>query len=94
MITIEDVDAIQSYVEDVMSRMGCQGDAARGDGAVELDGDSGEARISVPYDADAGTFCDILAQLLGRAGYSMWDVWIDQWNPTTVNIGDKEFETA
>lgn len=92
MITIEDVDAIQRYVEDVMSRMGCRGDAARGDGAVEIDGETGAAHVTVPHDADAGTFCDILAQLLGRAGYSGWDVWIDQWNPTTVIIDDKEEE--
>jgi len=94
MITLNDLDAIQRYVEDTMSRMGCQGDAAHGDGVVELDKDSGEARVTVPQDAEPMAFCDMLAQLLGRAGYSLWDVWIDQWRPTTVNIGDKEFETA
>ena len=94
MIRIEDVDAIQRYVEDVMSRMGCNGDAARGEGTAVLDRDSGDVRVSVPHDADACMFCDILASILRMAGYTMWEVWIDQWNPTTVNIGDKEFETA
>ena len=89
MITIEDVDAIQRYVEDVMSRMGCQGDAARGDGAVELDGETGAVHVSVPHDADASTFCYILSNMLRIAGYSMLDVWIDSWNPTIVKIDDK-----
>ena len=92
MITLNDVDAIQGYVEDTVMRMGCGVDAAKGDASVELDSETGAAKVSVPEGADPFTFCDILAQLLGRAGYSMWDVWIDQWNSSVVMIDDKEEE--
>jgi len=92
MITANDVCAIKRYVDDVMSRMGRKFDAAHDDCSVEIDGESMGAKVKVPHDMDAGKFCDMLAQLLGKAGYSMFDVWIDQWNPTTVNIDDKEEE--
>ena len=90
MITIDDVDAIQGCVEDVMSLMGCQGDAARGDGAVEIDGETGAVHVTVPNDADASTFFYILSDMLRIAGYSTLDVWIDSWNPTIVKIDEKQ----
>ena len=92
MIALDDVDAIQGCVEDVMSRMGCQGDAARGDGAVEIDGETGAVHVTVPHDADASTFCYILSNMLRMSGYSTLDVWIDSWNPTIVKIDEKEDE--
>lgn len=92
MIALDDVDAIQGCVEDVMSRMGCQGDAALGDGAVEIDRYTGAVHVTVPHDADASTFCYILSNMLRIAGYSTLDVWIDGWNPTIVKIDEKEDE--
>ena len=92
MIALGEVDAIQGCVEDVMSRMGCQGDAARGDGAVEIDGETGAVHVTVPHDADASTFCYILSNMLRIAGHSTLDVWIDSWNPTIVKIDEREDE--
>lgn len=91
MITLNDFDAIQGYVEDTVMRMGCGVDAANGDPSIELDSETGAAKVSVPDGADPFSFCDILAQLLESAGYH-WDVWIDQWNSSVVMIDDKEDE--
>ena len=92
MITNSDTDVIQGYVDETMLRIGCKNCEANSGSIVEVDGETGCVRVSVPDDSDPGAFCDILAHLLERAGYTMLDVWIDQWNPTTVNIDDKEDE--
>lgn len=91
-MTNADIDAIQGFVEDTMLRMGCKVDASICDGAVELDDERNAVKVSVPNDTDHVAFCDILEQLLGRAGYSDWDVWCDHWTPAIVYIADKQHE--
>ena len=91
-MTNESFNVIQGYVEETMLRMGCHADASLGDGSVEWDEERNAVKVSVPHDADNSAFCDILAKLLERAGYSSWDVWCDHWTPSFVYIADKQDE--
>lgn len=91
-MTNAQIDAIEGYVEETMLRMGCRCDASSGDGSVEWDEERNAVRVSVPNDADPSTFCNMLARIVDRDGYSSWDVWCDNWTPSFVYIADGHHE--
>ena len=83
-------DVVGDYAVDVAALMGCHGDASMGECSPEWDSEREVVLIDVPNDADPTTFCDLLAQMLCRAGYADWDVWLEP-GIDRIAVGDKEF---
>lgn len=85
-----DVNVISQYAARAMSCMGAEGAGWASYNAVKWDDDRSSAAVPVPDDVDPVRLCDMLAQLLGRAGYVQWDVWIDNLSPHVVMVSEKE----